>query len=113
MEIKINAKHGELSQDIIETMTAKVSNLPRLFNRTTGIQVLADLSNAISPKVEIIVSAEETADFFASQTGSNVLAALDLTISKMEQQLRKHKEKITEHRGPGKGAFEQPEINPE
>lgn len=109
MEIKVNAKHGELSAAVMETMKAKVANLPRLFNRTTGIQVLADMKNSGSPKVEIIVSAEETNDFFASDTGTNVLAALDLTISKMEQQLRKHKEKLTEHRGHPKNSHDTPE----
>lgn len=99
MEIKVNAKNGELSDSVQETMKAKVAKLPRFFDRTTGIQVLADLKNADSPKVEIIVSAEETNDFFASDTGSNVIAALDSTISKIEQQLRKHKEKLTGHRG--------------
>jgi putative sigma-54 modulation protein len=106
VEIKLIAKHGELSEDMQNTMRAKVSNLPRLFNRTTGIQVIADLSSSIAPKVEIIVSAEEVNDFFASHTGSNVMAALDLTISKIEQQLRKHKEKLTEHRGPAKNSHE-------
>jgi len=104
VEIKVNAKHGELTEEVVQTMRDKVSNLPRLFNRATGIQVIADLSSAIAPKVEIIVSAEETSDFFASQTGNNVLAAFDLTISKIEQQLRKHKDKLTEHRGMAKGA---------
>jgi putative sigma-54 modulation protein len=98
MEIKVNAKHGELSDSVQETIKSKVANLPRLFNRTTGIQVLADLTNSDLPKVEIIVSAEETSDFFASDTGTNVIAALDTTISKIEQQLRKHKEKLTGHR---------------
>ncbi len=106
MDIKVVAKHGELTEELQQTIKAKVANLPRLFNRTTGIQVIADLSNSISPKVEILVSAEETSDFFASQTGSNVLVALDLTISKIEQQLRKHKEKLTEHRGPAKNIHE-------
>ncbi len=106
VEIRINAKNGELSETIRETIQAKVANLPRLFNRTTGIQVLADLKNSANPKVEIIISAEETNDFFASNTGANVLAALDLTISKMEQQLRKHKEKLTEHRGHPKNSHE-------
>lgn len=99
MEIKLNAKNGELSDSVQETMKAKVAKLPRFFDRTTGIQVLADLKNSDCPKVEIIVSAEETNDFFASDTGSNVIAALDSTISKIEQQLRKHKEKLTGHRG--------------
>lgn len=103
MEVRVNAKNGELTEEVLQTMRDKVGNLSRLFNRTTGIQVIADLSNKITPKVEIIVSAEETSDFFASHTGENVLAAFDLTISRIEQQLRKHKDKLTEHRGNSKG----------
>ncbi len=80
-------------------MRQKVSKLPRFFVRTTGIQVIADLRHAESPKVEVIVSAEETADFFASDTGTNVIAALDRVVNKIEQQMRKHKDKLTEHRG--------------
>jgi putative sigma-54 modulation protein len=98
VEIKINAKHGELSESVYDTMKSKVEKLPRFFDRTTGIRVVADLSKADNTKVEIIVSAEETNDFFASDTGSNVIVALDNTISKMEQQLRKHKEKLKGHR---------------
>ncbi len=97
MEVKIIAKHGELADSIQETMTEKVSKLPRFFERTTGIQVVADMSHS-EPELEIIVSAEGTSDFFAKDKGTNVMVALDKTISKIEQQLRKHKEKLTEHR---------------
>ena len=99
VEIKVTARHGQLSDDIQETMKSKVAKLPKFFDRTTGIQVLADLEHSGTPKVEIIVSAEETNDFFASDTGSNVIVALDSAISKIEQQLKKHKEKLTSHRG--------------
>ena len=97
MEVKIIAKHGELTDEVGETIGEKVGKLPRLCERTTGIQVIADLSHS-EPELEIIVSAEGTNDFFAKDTGTNVLVALDKTISKMEQQLRKHKEKLTSHR---------------
>lgn len=103
MEIRVNAKNGELSDSIQETMKSKVAKLPRFFDRTTGIQVLADLKNGDEPKVEIIVSAEETNDFFASDTGKNVISALDSAIAKIEKQLRKHKEKLTGHRGRPRG----------
>ena len=99
MEIKVVAKNGELSPEVQETMKQKVAKLPRFFDRTTGIQVIADLQHTSSPKVEVIVSAEETNDFFASDTGSNVVAALDRVVSKVERQLRRHKDKLTEHRG--------------
>ncbi len=99
VEIKVTARHGQLSDVIQDTMKTKVAKLPKFFDRMTGIQVLADLKHTEKPKVEIIVSAEETNDFFASDTGSNVMVALDSTISKIEQQLKKHKEKLMSHRG--------------
>ena len=97
MEVKVNARDGELTDAVKETIESKVSKLPRFLERTTAIQVIADLKHD-EPKVEIILSAEGASDFFASDSGANVLAALDTTIAKMEQQLRKYKEKITAHR---------------
>jgi putative sigma-54 modulation protein len=94
VEVKVTARHGELSDDIQETMKSKAGKLPRFFDRTTGIQIVADLEHIDNPKVELIVSAEETSDFFSSDTGNNVIVALDSAISKMEQQLKKHKEKL-------------------
>lgn len=78
-------------------MSEKVSKLPRFFERTTGIQVVADMSHD-EPELEIIISAEGTKDFFAKDKGVNVVAAFDKTIAKVEQQMRKQKEKQTEHR---------------
>ncbi len=97
METRITIRNGSLSDEIQNTITQKVSKLPRFFDRTTGIQVVADMQHE-DPKVEIIVSAEETNDFVASDTGSNVLSALESAIQKIEVQLKKHKEKIKGHR---------------
>ncbi len=98
MEIKVTAKNGSIFDSVQETMKSKVAKLPRFFDRTTAIQVIADLKHSENPKVEIIVSAEETSDFFASDTGSNVIVALDSAIAKIEQQLKKHKEKLIGNR---------------
>ncbi|MEM7455229.1 MAG: ribosome-associated translation inhibitor RaiA [Planctomycetota bacterium] len=97
MEVRVTARNGEISQDIQQKISRKVSRLPRFFDRTTGIQVVCDMSHSSEPKVEIVVSAEETNDFFASATGTNVIAATDLAVDKVEQQLRKHKNKLIEH----------------
>lgn len=99
MEIKVNARNGQLPEAVQDTIHAKVSKLPRFFDRTTGINVIVDLKHTDNPKVEVLVSAEETDDFFAADTGSNVIVALDSVVDKIERQLRKHKEKLTEHRG--------------
>ena len=99
MEISISTRHGELNSSVQQTIQQKVQKLPRFFDRTTGIEVLVDLENTNAPKVEVKVSAEETNDFFAADTGTNVLSALESVVQKLERQLRKHKEKLTGHRG--------------
>lgn len=99
MEIKVNARNGQLPEAVQNTIHNKVSKLPRFFDRTTAINVIIDLTHTDNPKVEIRVSAEETEDFFAADKGSNVIVALDSVVDKIERQLRKHKEKLTEHRG--------------
>lgn len=99
MEITVNAKNGTLPESVQGTIHNKVSKLPRFFDRTTAISVIVDLKHTDNPKVEVKVSAEATDDFFAADTGSNVIVALDSVIDKVERQLRKHKEKLTEHRG--------------
>jgi putative sigma-54 modulation protein len=108
VEIKVTAKNGQLSDATQETIRAKVAKLPKFFVRTTAIQVIADLKHSEKPKVEIIVSAEETNDFFASDSGSNVIVALDSTIAKIEQQMKKHKEKLVSHRNRDHKIVEEP-----
>ena len=98
MKISVTAKHGQLGDSVQETIHQKVEKLPRFFDRTTGISVVVDLERTEEPKVEIIVSAEQTDDFFAADTGNNVLSAFDGVLEKMERQLRRHKEKLTNHR---------------
>jgi putative sigma-54 modulation protein len=98
LEISITVRNGHLTEEVQQSIRHKVSRLPKFFDRTTGIQVVADLQHNDTPKVEIIVSAEEVTDFFAADTGVNVLSALDKATNKVEAQLKKHKEKLKGHR---------------
>ena len=61
------------------------------------IEVMVDLKEE-EKKVEILVSAEHKHDFVASETNADILAAVDLVVHKLEQQVRKYKEKIQDHR---------------
>ena len=98
MELSISTKNGEIPESVQKTIEQKVRKLPKFFDRTTGIEVLIDLVNGQEPRAEIKVSAEETDDFFANDTGGNVITAVEKVVEKLERQLRKHKEKITNHR---------------
>jgi putative sigma-54 modulation protein len=107
VQVNISARHGHLSAGTQEKITEKVEKLIRLFDRVTSIQVTVDLEHEDSPSVEVHVTAEHATDFVATETASSLFAALDGSVHKIEQQLRKHKEKrITGHRVPGRKQIE-------
>jgi putative sigma-54 modulation protein len=98
VQVSISARHGDLNSDTQELVEQKARKLLKFFDRITSITVTVDLKADGSPDVEIKVSAEETEDFVAQDTGNNILTATESVVQKLEQQLRKHKEKLTSHR---------------
>ena len=99
MNISISARDGQLPDSVQQTIRQKVERLPRFFERTTRIDVVVELKHPDNPTVECKLRAEETDDFYAADSGNNVISALDKVVRKIEQQLKKHKEKLTDHRG--------------
>lgn len=98
MQVNVSARHGHLKQEDQAIIVEKVERVRRLFDRINSIDVTVDLGHLERPSVEINVSAEHSHDFVASTDSQSILAALDLTIAKVEQQIRKHKEKVTDHK---------------
>ena len=108
MQIDISARHGHLDGSLQERIHEKVAKLPRLWDRITAIEVTVDLEHFDSPAVELVASVERANDFIAADQASTVLAALDSALHKLEQQLRKHKDKRTGHKAAGLKNLEAP-----
>jgi len=98
VQTKISVRHGQLSEATREKIAAKVSRLARLFERLTAIEVTVDLEHADAPVVELLVSAEHKHDFVARDRGENMLSTVESVVHKVEQQIRKYKERIQGHR---------------
>lgn len=97
MQINISVRHGHLSEATREKITSKVEKLSRLFERLTLIDVRVDLEHQDKPGVDLRVSAEHKHDFQATDQSENLMLAVDNALHKLEQQLRKYKEKVQEH----------------
>ncbi len=103
MQVRVSTRHGHLSEASQEKITAKAEKLLRIFDRLTEIAIVVDLKDEQNPKVDIQVSAEHKHDFVASEQSTEMMAAVDNAIHKVEQQLRKYKEKVVErHRDRGR-----------
>lgn len=97
MQTKISVRHGQLSDATRTKIAAKVDKLHRVFERLTAIEVTVDLERKDSASVELLVSAEHKHDFVATESAAELMAAVDGVLPKMEQQLRKYKEKVQDH----------------
>jgi putative sigma-54 modulation protein len=101
VQVNVSARHGHLKQEDQQLISEKAEKVRKFYDRINAIEVTVDLEHADKPHVEINVSAESAPDFIATASASSVLAALDSAIQKVEQQVRKHKEKVTDHKGVG------------
>ena len=97
VQIKISTRHGSISDETREKVHAKLEKLGRLFERLSLIEATIDLEHRDAPAVDVIVSAEHKHNFVATTQAGELLAAIDQVIHKLEQQLRKYKQKIQDH----------------
>ena len=97
MQVNISTRHGHLSDPTREKIAQKAGHLTRVFERVTSISVTVDLEDQETPRVDVNVSAEHKHDFVASHQSTNLMGSVEVVIQKVEQQLRKYKEKIQQH----------------
>ena len=97
MQIKIATRHGHLSEESQQKIRQKTERLVRYFERLSSIEVTVDLKSPDSPLVQLNVSAEHKHDFVAHGDGSELFKSVDAAVHKMEEQLRRYKEKIQGH----------------
>lgn len=99
MQVEISCRHGSIKPDFQEYITRKCEKLLTYFERVTAIQVTIAFEGDRA-KVEILVDAEHKHDFVTAHDGlaNDVGPTFEQALSKMEQQIRKYKEKVQDHR---------------
>jgi putative sigma-54 modulation protein len=98
VQINVSARHGQLSGATQLKIASKVSRLKRYFSRLTALNVTVDLGNESLPEVEIVAKAEHFHDMVSREHASQLWRSVDGAVQKLEQQLRKHKEKVLDHK---------------
>lgn len=97
MQINISTRHGVLPDDSRKRITEKVEKLGRLVERVNKIEVTVELEKPESPTVDLLVTTELKKEFKASHSSESLNGSLDQVIDKVEAQMRKFKEKLTDH----------------
>lgn len=98
MQVAISTRHNSsLTPPQHDYVNDKAEKLLKYFGRLMMIEVEVD-HRKHDWQVEIFVSAEHKHDFVAREEAPTPEVAMDLCVHKVEQQLRRYKEKVQEHR---------------
>jgi putative sigma-54 modulation protein len=108
VQTTISARHGHLSAATQEKIVEKAEVVRKFFDRVTAISVTVDLEHRERAVLELRVRAEHHDEFVAIEEADTVFAALDGAIGKMENQLRRFKERLKEPRAVGHKHLEPP-----
>ena len=94
VQLNIAIRHGHISDETKSKVNQKLDKLGRFFERLTSVVLTVDLKDPHCPVVQLNVSAEHKHDFVAQADSDNLLTAVDTVVQKVEQQLRKYKERV-------------------
>lgn len=102
MQVNVTARHGDLASATQDKITQKLQKLTRFHDRISTIETLIDLAKSDSPTVELIVSVDGAPNFVShtKAENGNLLGGVESAMHKLEDQLKKHKEKQRDHRSP-------------
>jgi len=96
VQIEISSRHGTLGAEQTRYLHDKAEKLVKYFDRIMAIEVAVDHVKHTFV-VEIRASAEHKHDFFAKEEGPTPEAAMDSCAHKVEEQLRRYKERVQDH----------------
>jgi putative sigma-54 modulation protein len=97
VQVAITCRHGTVRDEVRSQISQKAEKLLTYFERVTAIQITLDFMKDFV-KAEILVDAEHKHNFVAHAEAPDVVASFDGALHKMEQQIRRYKEKVQDHR---------------
>jgi putative sigma-54 modulation protein len=95
MQINLSGHHVDLTTPLREYVNNKMERLERHFDQVTDIHVVLGVEK-LRHKAEATMHISG-GDIFANAVEENMYAAIDSLVDKLDRQLKKHKEKITDH----------------
>lgn len=95
MQINLTGHHIEITEPLREYVDHKFAKLERHFDHITNVHVILNVEKLIQ-KAEATVHLSG-GEVFATSEHSDMYAAIDGLIDKLDRQVIKHKEKLKQH----------------
>ena len=95
MQIDLTGHHIELTDPLRNYVSEKFERLERHFDNVTDVHVILSVEK-LRHKAEATMQLSG-GKLFADSTEADMYAAIDGLTDKLDRQIKKHKEKITDH----------------
>ncbi|MDH3527030.1 MAG: ribosome-associated translation inhibitor RaiA [Gammaproteobacteria bacterium] len=95
MQINLTGHHVDLTSPLRDYVTNKMERLERHFDNVTDIHVILSVEK-LRHKAEATLQVSG-GRLYADATEEGMYAAIDSLTDKLDRQVKKHKEKITDH----------------
>ncbi len=105
MEVSVTGRHMGISEPLKQYCREKAERLQRFLDRVQSVEVVVDGKAGVHT-VEMIVHSAGAPPFIATQQHEDAYAATDLLVDKLEEQLRRYKERHRNRKHPPRGATE-------
>ena len=95
MQINLTGHHIDITDSLRNYVDEKMERIERHFDKVTNTHVILTVDN-VRHKAEATINMRGN-NIFAENTEDNMYAAIDGLTDKLDRQVKKHKEKITDH----------------
>lgn len=95
MQISLTGHHVEITPALRDYAKSKMERLERHFDNVTNMHVILSVEK-LRHKAEATVHLNG-GNLYADATHEDMYAAIDALVDKLDRQVKKHKEKLTDH----------------
>ena len=97
MNIRVTARHFDMEPDLKAYVEDKVSRLARYFDRVEEAHVVLDAEG--HRKIADVTVHASRVTVSSEQAAGDLRSAFDRAVDKVERQIRRHKERVRNHKG--------------
>ena len=95
MQLNLTGHHVDVTPPLRDYVTSKLERLERHFDNVSNIHVILSVEK-LRHKAEATLHVSG-GNLFADATEEDMYAAIDALADKLDRQVKKHKEKVTDH----------------
>lgn len=95
MQINLSGHHVEITPTLRDYVTSKFERLERHFDNVTNVHAVLSIEK-LRQKAEATVHISG-GNLFANAEDEDMYAAIDALVDKLDRQIKRHKEKLTDH----------------